>query len=70
MEIPLNAQVECTEGDCVGSVHVLINPVIDQFIVGHNGRYIYLKERVLGFEERITEARQSYCLCEAEVIYT
>jgi sporulation protein YlmC with PRC-barrel domain len=30
MEIPLNAQVECTDGVCGRSVDVLINPVIDQ----------------------------------------
>jgi hypothetical protein len=30
MEIPLNAQVECTDGICGHSVYVLINPVIDQ----------------------------------------
>ena len=30
MEIPLNAQVECTDGVCGHSVYVLINPVIDQ----------------------------------------
>ena len=44
--------------------------VIDHLIIGHNGRYISLKERGLGFEERIAEATQSYCLREAEVIYT
>jgi hypothetical protein len=30
MEIPLNAQVECTDGVCGHSAYVLINPVIDQ----------------------------------------
>jgi len=30
MEIPLQAQVECTDGLCGSSVYVLINPVIDQ----------------------------------------
>jgi len=30
MEIPLNAQVECTDGACGRSVYVLINPIIDQ----------------------------------------
>jgi sporulation protein YlmC with PRC-barrel domain len=30
MEIPLNAQVECTDGVCGRSVFVLINPVIEQ----------------------------------------
>ena len=30
MEIPFNAQVECTDGVCGRSVYVLINPVIDQ----------------------------------------
>ncbi len=30
MEIPLNAQVECTDGVCGRSEFVLINPVIDQ----------------------------------------
>ena len=30
MEIPLNAQVECTDGVCGRSVYVLINPVVDQ----------------------------------------
>jgi uncharacterized protein YrrD len=30
VEIPLNAQVECTDGVCGHSVYVLINPVIDQ----------------------------------------
>ena len=30
MEIPLNAQVECTNGICGRSMYVLINPVIDQ----------------------------------------
>ncbi len=30
MEIPLNAQVECTDGVCGRSVFVLINPDIDQ----------------------------------------
>jgi hypothetical protein len=30
MEIPLNAQVECTDGVCGRSVYVLINPIIDQ----------------------------------------
>jgi hypothetical protein len=30
MEIPLNAQVECTDGVCGRSVYVLINPVIDK----------------------------------------
>jgi DNA repair protein RadC len=44
--------------------------VIDHLIIGHNGRYVSLKERGLGFEERIAESRQSYCLREAEMIYT
>jgi hypothetical protein len=30
MEIPLQAQVECTDGVCGRSVYVLINPVIEQ----------------------------------------
>jgi len=30
MEIPLNAQVDCTDGVCGRSVYVLIDPVIDQ----------------------------------------
>jgi len=30
MEIPLQAQVECTDGVCGTSVYVLINPIIDQ----------------------------------------
>ncbi len=30
MEIPLNAQVECTDGVCGRSVYVLINPIIDK----------------------------------------
>jgi hypothetical protein len=30
MEIPLNAQVECTDGMCGHSVYVLVNPIIDQ----------------------------------------
>ena len=30
MEIPLQAQVECTDGVCGRSVYVLINPVIDK----------------------------------------
>jgi sporulation protein YlmC with PRC-barrel domain len=30
MEIPLNAQVECTDGVCGHSAYVLINPVTDQ----------------------------------------
>jgi hypothetical protein len=30
MEIPLNAQVECTDGVCGRSAYVLINPVTDQ----------------------------------------
>jgi len=30
MEIPFNAQVECTDGVCGRSEYVLINPVIDQ----------------------------------------
>ncbi len=30
MEIPLNAQVECTDGVCGHSACVLINPVTDQ----------------------------------------
>lgn len=30
MEIPLKAQVECTDGVCGHAVYVLINPVIDQ----------------------------------------
>ena len=30
MEIPLKAQVECTDGICWRSVYVLINPIIDQ----------------------------------------
>ncbi len=30
MEIPLNAQVECTDGVCGRSVYVLINPVVEQ----------------------------------------
>jgi sporulation protein YlmC with PRC-barrel domain len=30
MEIPLNAQVECTDGVCGRSEYVLINPIIDQ----------------------------------------
>ena len=30
MEIPLKAQVECTDGVCGRSVYVLINPIIDQ----------------------------------------
>ena len=30
MEIPLQAQVECTDGICGRSVYVLINPVVDK----------------------------------------
>ncbi len=30
MDIPLQAQVECTDGVCGRSVYVLINPVIDK----------------------------------------
>jgi hypothetical protein len=30
MEIPLQAQVECTDGVCGHSMYVLINPVVDQ----------------------------------------
>jgi hypothetical protein len=30
MEIPLNAQVECTDGVCGRSVYVLINPIVDE----------------------------------------
>jgi len=30
MEIPLNAQVECTDGVCGHSVYILINPVTDK----------------------------------------
>jgi uncharacterized protein YrrD len=30
VEIPLNAQVQCTDGVCGRSVYVLINPVVDQ----------------------------------------
>jgi hypothetical protein len=30
MEIPLNAQVECTDGICGSSAYVLINPVIEE----------------------------------------
>jgi hypothetical protein len=30
MEIPLNAQVECTDGVCGRSVFVLINPVVEE----------------------------------------
>ena len=30
MEIPLNAQVECTDGSCGHAVYVLINPISDQ----------------------------------------
>jgi hypothetical protein len=30
MEIPLQAQVECTDGVCGHSVYVLINSVLDQ----------------------------------------
>jgi hypothetical protein len=30
MEIPLNVQVECTDGVCGRSEYVLINPVIEQ----------------------------------------
>jgi len=44
--------------------------VVDHIIIGHNGHYVSLKERGLGFEERIAEAGQSYCLREAEIIYT
>ena len=44
--------------------------VIDHIIIGHNGRYVSLKERGLGFEERVAEFPQSYYLRETEVIYT
>ena len=30
MEIPLDAQVECTDGVCGRSVFVLVNPVIEK----------------------------------------
>ena len=30
MEIPLNAQVECTDGVCGRSVYVLIDPLLDE----------------------------------------
>ena len=30
MEIPLQAQVECTDGVCGRSVYVLINPVVEK----------------------------------------
>jgi len=38
LEIPLNAQVECTDGVCGRSVYVLINPVIDDVT------YVIVKE--------------------------
>jgi hypothetical protein len=38
MEIPLNAQVECTDGVCGHSEYMLINPVIDQVV------YLVVKE--------------------------
>jgi sporulation protein YlmC with PRC-barrel domain len=41
MEIPLQAQVECTDGVCGRSVYVLINPVTDQvthLVVRENSR--------------------------------
>jgi hypothetical protein len=44
--------------------------VIDHIIIGHNGRYVSLKERGLGFEERVAESPQSNYLREMEVIYT
>ncbi len=47
MEIPLNAQVECTDGVCGSSAYVLINPVTEQVThlvvqeaVPHHNEYI------------------------------
>jgi len=44
--------------------------VIDHIIIGHNGRYVSLKERGLGFEEHVAESPEGYYLRETEVIYT
>jgi DNA repair protein RadC len=43
--------------------------VLDHVVIGHNGRYVSLKERGLGFEGRVSEAKRRYRLNESEVIY-
>jgi hypothetical protein len=47
MEIPLQAQVECTDGVCGRSVYVLINPVIDQVT------HLVVKEDASPYAEQI-----------------
>lgn len=44
MEIPLNAQVECTDGICGHSVYLLINPVVDRVT------HLVVKEAVSNIE--------------------
>ena len=64
MEIPLNAQVECTDGVCGRSAYVLIDPVSDQvtFLVvredSSNKEYIVPVEVV---SETIAGTIQLHC---------
>jgi hypothetical protein len=65
MEIPLNAQVECTDGVCGHSEYILINPVTDEvtsLVVREdsspNTEYIVCTDKV---DETITDTIQLLC---------
>jgi hypothetical protein len=45
-------------------------PLLDHIIIGHNGRFVSMKERGLGFESRVTESKGKYSVQEDVVIYT
>ena len=50
--------------------HLLDIELVDHIVLGSYGRYVSLKERGLGFDEKVSERRSSYRLGEQEVIYT
>jgi hypothetical protein len=65
MEIPLNAQVECTDGVCGHSEYILINPVTDEVTslvvredASPNTEYIVCADKVA---ETITDTIQLLC---------
>jgi sporulation protein YlmC with PRC-barrel domain len=53
MEVPLQAQVECTDGVCGSSVYVLINPIVDQVT------HLVVKETVSPNTETIVPVDQN-----------
>ncbi len=49
--------------------HLLDIELVDHIVLGSYGRYVSLKEKGLGFDEKVSEGRSNYRLGEQEVIY-